>query len=58
MKEDELKKYQCIIRMITDSYVDDYDNVDLNSSDFWLKDVARIISSLNIIDMQSSLFYY
>ena len=58
MKEDELNKYRCAIRMITDGYVDDYDDVDLNSSDFRLKDLASVISGLDIIDVQSSLFSY
>ena len=58
MKPDELKKYRCAIRMITDGYVEDYDDVDLNSSDFQLNDLVRIISGLDIIDVQSSLFSY
>ena len=43
MNADDLKKYQCAIRIITDGYVDDYDNVDLNASNFRLKDVVRVI---------------
>ena len=58
MNTDDLKKYRCAIRMITDGYVDDYDDVDLNASDFRLKDVVRVISGLDIINVHSSLFSY
>ena len=58
MKPDELKKYRCAIRMITDGYVEDYDDVDLNSSDFQLNDLVKIISGLDIIDVRRSLFSY
>ena len=57
MKPGELKKYRYSIRMITDGYVEDYNDVNLNLSDFRLKDLARIISGLDIIDVQSSLFF-
>ena len=34
MKEDELKKYQYSIRMIIDGFVEDYKDIDLNTSEF------------------------
>ena len=58
MKEDELNKYRCAIRMITDGFIEDYADVDLNAITFRLKDVTMIVTGLGIISVQNSLFCY
>ena len=42
--------------MIIDGYVNDYDSADLNSNDYEFKDVVKIISTLEIINVQNSMF--
>ena len=58
MKEYEINKYRCAIRMITDDFIEEYEDVDLNTNTFRLKDVTRIITGLEIISVQNSLFCY
>ena len=58
MKPTDLKKYRCSVRMITDGSVEDYEDVDLNTSHFELKSVARIITGLDIICVHKCLFNY
>ena len=58
MKETELKKYRCSVRMITDDSVEEYEDVDLNTNTFELKTIAKIISGVDIISVHNSLFTY
>ena len=51
VKEDELKKHRCEIRMIAGGFVEDHEDVDLNTNEFRLNDVTRIIISLDIISV-------
>ena len=58
MKEDEMNKYRCAIRMIADGFIEYYEDVDLNTKNFRLKDVTKIITGLDIISVRNSLFCY
>lgn len=58
MKPDQLSKYRCSIRMVTEGSVEDYEDVDLNTSQFDLKCVARIISGVDIVCAHNCLFNY
>ena len=58
MNEDEFNKHRCTIIMIFDGFTKDYKDVELNTITFWLKDVTIIISSLDMISIQNSLFCY
>jgi len=58
MKPADLKKYRCAVRMITDGSVEDYEDVDLNTSHYELKSVVKIISGLDIIRVHNCLFTY
>ena len=44
--------------MIDDGFIEDYEDVDLNTKNFRLKDVIRIITGLDIISLKDSLFCY
>ena len=44
--------------MIADGFIEEYEDVDLNTNTFRLKDVTRIITGLEIISAQNSLFCY
>ena len=44
--------------MITNGFIEDYEDVDLNAITFRLKDVTRIITGLDVINVQNSLFSY
>ena len=44
--------------MITDGFIEDYADVDLNAITFRLKDVTMIVTGLDIISVQNSLFCY
>ena len=58
MKPEDLEKYRCSVRMITDGSVEDYEDVDLNTSLFELKSVARIVTGLDIICVHNCMFVY
>ena len=48
MNSVDLKKYRCSVRMITEGSVEDHEDVDLNTSHFELKSVARIASGVDV----------
>ena len=58
MKPADLEKYHCLVRMITDGSVEDYKDIDLSTSHFELKSIARIITGLDIICVHNYLFVY
>ena len=58
MKPVDLKNYRCSVRMITEGSVEDYEDVDLNTSHFELKSVTRIVSGIDINCVHNFLFTY
>ena len=58
MKPANLNKYYYSIRMVTEGSVEDYEDADLNTSQFNLKCVARIISGVGIVCAHNYLFTY
>ena len=40
--------------MITDGFVEEHEDVDLNTSEFRLKDVVRIITGMDVLNVQHS----
>ena len=58
MKPVYLKKYCYSIRIIIEGLVEDYEDVNLNTSHFKLKSIARIISEIDIIYVHNYLFTY
>ena len=58
MKYVILKKYCYSIQMITKGLIEDYEDVDLSTSHFKVKSIARIISGIDIICANNCLFTY
>ena len=58
MKENELKKYRCTVKIVTDSSIDNYKDVDLIIPNYNLKYVCKIITGINILSMYDKLFSY
>jgi len=58
MKEVDLKKYRCAVRMITDGSIDDYEDVDLIVPNYSLKCVCKIITGVDILAVHDELFTY
>jgi len=58
MKDSDLKKFRCAVRMITDGTIEDYKNMDLITNEFDLKTISRMISGLDIISIHKSFFTY
>ena len=58
MKPVDLKKCRCSVRMITEGSVEDYEDVDLNTSHFELKSVARTATGIDISCVHNCLFTY
>ena len=56
MREEELNKYRYAIRMIADVFIEDYEDVYLNTKTFRLKGVTRIITGLDVISVQIHCF--
>ena len=42
MKEEKLKKYWYVIRTVTDDFIEDYEDTNLNTRKFRLKDIDII----------------
>ena len=58
MKEKDLKKYHCTVRMIMDGSIDDYEGVDLIIPNYNLKSVCKIITGVDILCVHNKLFPY
>jgi len=58
MKEDDLKKYRCTVRMIIDGAFEGYDDVALNSEEWPRKHICKVISGLDITNVHHEMFNY
>ena len=58
MKAADLENHRCSVRMVADGLVEDYEDVDLNTSHCELKSAARIATGLDMIYAHNCLFTY
>ena len=58
MKEHELKKYCCAVRMITEGLVNDFEDMDLDLPNYELKSVCKIITGVDTLCVHNQLFSY
>lgn len=58
MKEDNLKKYCCAVRMITDGTVEDYEDMDLITPNVEQKSACKIITGVDILCAHNQMFAY
>ena len=58
MKEKDLKKHRCAVRMIIDGTVNDYDEMDLVPTNFHPKTVCKIITGVDILCVHNKMFTY
>jgi len=58
MKEEELKKYKCAVRMVGDGAVEDYEDVQFNCGDYDRSELCKLIYGSDIVAVHDELFYY
>ena len=57
MKLDDLKKYHCTVRMITEGTANDYEDMDLVRLNYELKNVCKIITDIFILCIYNIFSY-
>ena len=58
MKEIDLKKYRCAVRMVTEGTVEDYEDMDLVPPNYHPKNVCKIITGADILCVKNKMFTY
>ena len=58
MKEEELKKFCCTIRMIIEGAFEGHDDVALTSNEWPRKHICKIISGLDIVNVHNEMHNY
>ena len=58
MKEEELKKYRCTVRMIVDGAFEGYDDVAFDSEEWPRKHICKLISGLDIENVLNEMHNY
>lgn len=58
IKEKDLNHYRCTVRMVTDSFIEDYDDIDMDYTGFRTKDIAKIVTGFDIISVKNDMFSY
>ena len=58
MKEDELKKYRCAVRMVVEGAFEGYEDVALNSVEWPQKHICKLISGLEIANVHNDMYNY
>ena len=58
MKEEDVKKFRCAIRMIVDGAFEGYDDIALISDEWPRKHVFKLISGLEIVNVHNEMHNY
>ena len=48
MKDEEKKKYKVAVRMVEDGALEDYDDIEFDSTDFSLSDIRKVVDGTEI----------
>lgn len=58
MKEDELKKYRCAVRLIVDGAFEGYDDVAFDSEEWSRKHISKLITGLDVENVHNEMHNY
>jgi len=58
MKEEDLKKFRCTIRMIVDGAFEGYDDIPLTSDEWPRKHICKLISGVEIVNVLDQMHNY